>query len=46
MENYYLVNMPIAAKATKFMVSFNRQAIVKDTEFYKLKIGSLIYLAI
>ena len=44
MENYYLVNTLIAARAIKFIVPFNRQVIVKDTEFYGLKIGSLIYL--
>ena len=46
MENYHLVNTPMAAKATKFIVPFNRQAIVENTKLYKLKIGSLIYLAI
>ena len=46
MENYYLVNILMAAKATKFIVLFNRQATVKDTKLYRLKIGSLIYLAI
>ena len=46
MENYYLVNILIAAGATEFMVPFNRQATVKDTELYGLKIGSQIYLAI
>jgi len=46
MENYYLVNTLIVARATKFMVPFNRQAMVKDTKLYRLKIGSLIYLAI
>ena len=46
MENYYLVNTLIVAKATKFIVSFDGQAMVKDTELYGLKIGSLIYLAI
>jgi len=46
MENYYLVNTPIAAGATKFMVPFNGQAAVKDTKLYGSKISSLIYLAI
>ena len=36
----------MAAKATKFIIPFNGQAIVKDTKFYRLKIGFLIYLAI
>ena len=46
MENYYLVNTLIVARATKFIILFNGQAIVKDTKFYRLKIGFLIYLAI
>jgi hypothetical protein len=46
MENYYLVNTLIAARATKFIIPFNRQVMVKDTKLYRLKIGSLIYLAI
>ena len=46
MENYYLVNTLIAAKATKFIVPFNRQATVKDTKLHRLKIGFLIYLVI
>ena len=46
MKNYYLVNTPIAAKVTKFIIPFNEQAIVKNTKFYGLKIGSLIYLTI
>ena len=46
MENCYLVNTLIAAKATKFMVSFDGQATVKNTKLYGLKIGFLIYLAI
>ena len=46
MENCYLINTLIVAKAIKFIIPFNRQAIVKDTELYKLKISSLIYLAI
>ena len=46
MENYYLVNTLMAAEATKFIIPFNKQAMVKDTKFYKLKIGLLIYLAI
>ena len=46
MENYYLVNTLMAAKAIKFIVPFNGQAIVKDIKLYRLKIGSLIYLAI
>ena len=45
-ENCYLVNTLMAAKVIKFIVPFNRQVIVKDTELYGLKIGSLIYLAI
>ena len=44
MENYYLVNILMAAKATKFIVPFDRQVMVKDTEFYRLKISSLMYL--
>ena len=46
MENCYLVNTLMAAKTTKFIISFNRQAIVKDTKLYRLKISFLIYLAI
>jgi len=46
MENCYPVNTPMVARATKFMVPFNRQATVKDTKLYGLKIGSLMYLAI
>jgi len=46
MENYYPVNTPMAARATKFMVLFNGQTMAKDTKLYGLKIGSLIYLAI
>ena len=46
MENYHPVNIPIVAKATEFIVPFNRQATVKDTELYRLKISFLIYLAI
>ena len=46
MENYHLVNTPMVARVTKFIIPFNRQAIVKDTKLYRLKIGSLIYLAI
>ena len=36
----------MAAGVTEFMVPFDGQATVKDTELYGLKIGSLIYLAI
>ena len=46
MENYYLINIPIVARVTEFIIPFNRQATVKDTKLYRLKIGSLIYLAI
>ena len=46
MENYYLVDTPMAAKATEFIIPFNRQATVKDTKLYRLKISFLIYLAI
>ena len=46
MENCYLVNTLIVARVTKFIIPFNRQAMVKDTKLYKLKISSLIYLAI
>ena len=46
MENYYLVNILIAAKATEFIIPFNRQVIVKDTKLYRLKISFLIYLVI
>ena len=35
----------MTAGTTKFMVPFDRQAMVKNTELYRLKIGSLIYLA-
>ena len=45
-KNYYSVNTPMATKVIKFMVPFNRQATVKNTKLYGLKIGSLIYLAI
>src|SRR6266571_3587695 len=45
-ENCYLVNTLIAARVTEFMVPFNGQVMVKDTELYGSKIGSLIYLAI
>ena len=46
MENCCLVNTLIVARVTKFIVPFNKQAIVKDTKLYGLKIGSLIYLVI
>ena len=46
MENYYLVDTPMAARATEFIVPFNGQATVKDIKLYGLKIGSLIYLII
>jgi len=46
MENCYLVNTLMAARATEFMVPFNGQATVKDTKLYRSKIGSLMYLAI
>ena len=46
MENYYLVNTLMVARATEFIVPFNRQATVKDTKLYRSKIGFLIYLAI
>ena len=46
MENCHLVNILIVARATEFIVPFNRQATVKDTKLYRLKIGFLIYLAI
>jgi len=46
MENCYLVNIPMAARATKFIVPFNGQVIVKDTKLYGLKIGFLMYLVI
>ena len=36
----------MAAKATKFIVLFNGQVMVKDTKLYGLKISSLMYLAI
>ena len=38
--------MPIVAGAIEFIVPFDKQATVKDTELYGLKIGFLIYLAI
>ena len=46
MENCHLINTLIAAGAIKFIIPFNKQAIVKDTKLYRLKIGSLIYLVI
>ena len=46
MENCHLVNMLIAARATKFIIPFDGQATVKDTKLYGLKISFLIYLAI
>ena len=46
MENCHLVDTLMAAGATEFMVPFNGQATVKDTELYGSKIGSLMYLAI
>ena len=46
MENCYPINTPIVTRATKIIIPFNRQTTVKDTNLYKLKIGSLIYLAI
>ena len=46
MENYRLINMLMAAKAIKFIVPFNKQAIVKNIKLYGSKIGFLIYLAI
>ena len=46
MENCHPVDTPMAAGVTEFMVPFDGQATVKDTELYGLKIGSLIYLAI
>jgi len=45
MENYHLVDTLMAAGAIKFIIPFDRQAMVKDTELYRLKIGSLMYLA-
>ena len=44
MENYYSVNTLIVIKAIKFIVPFNGQTMVKNTELYGLKIGSLMYL--
>ena len=46
MENCHLINMLIVARATEFIIPFNGQATVKDTKLYRLKISSLIYLAI
>ena len=46
MENCYLVNILIVAKVTKFIIPFNKQATVKDTKLYGLKISFLIYLTI
>jgi hypothetical protein len=46
MENCYPVNTLMVTRAIKFIILFNRQATVKDTKLYKLKINSLIYLAI
>ena len=45
MENYYPINTLIITKATEFIIPFNKQATVKDTKLYRLKISSLIYLA-
>jgi hypothetical protein len=45
-ENCYLVDMLMAARATEFIVPFDGQVTVKDTKLYRSKIGSLIYLAI
>ena len=45
MESCYPINTLMAAGATEFIIPFDRQAIVKDTKFYRLKIGSLMYLA-
>jgi len=36
----------MVAGVTKFIILFNRQAVVKDIKLYGLKIGSLIYLVI
>ena len=36
----------MAARATKFIIPFNGQAMVKDIKLYRLKISFLIYLAI
>jgi hypothetical protein len=46
MENYYLVDTLMVARVTEFIVPFNGQVTVKDTELYRLKISSLIYLTI
>ena len=46
MENCHLVNIPMAARATEFIVPFDGQATVKDTKLYRLKISSLMYLTI
>ena len=46
MDNCYLINILIVARATEFIVLFNRHATVKDIKFYWLKIGSLIYLVV
>ena len=46
MENCYLVNILIVVGATEFIIPFNRQAMVKDTKFYRLKISFLMYLII
>ena len=35
----------MVAGVTEFIVPFNRQVMVKDIKLYRLKIGSLIYLA-
>ena len=45
-KNCHLVDTPMAAGVIEFIVPFNRQVIIKDIEFYRSKIGSLIYLAI
>ena len=45
-ENYYLVDMLIVARATKFIVPFNGQATDEDIDFYRSKIGSLMYLVV
>ena len=46
MEKCYLVETPMAAEVTKFIIPFDGQATVKNIELYGLKIGFLMYLVI
>ena len=44
MESYHPVDTLMAAGAIEFIVFFDGQAMVKDIEFYRSKIGFLMYL--